>query len=99
MKNFAKIAALSLAPFALIACDSTAENVAEEQGNAVQDAAEGQADALEDQADAVRVADPGMNSAGTEAQADALEDRADAVRDQADATAANMEENAEEMKK
>lgn len=95
MNTMTKIALLTVAPFALAACDSAQENQAEAQGDAIEQNAEVQADAMENQADVIRDADPGMNSNTNEAAADNLEDRADATRDRADATADKMEDNAE----
>ncbi len=95
MKIITRIALLAVAPLALAACDSTAENTAETAGDQMQGEAEVQADAMEDRADTVRQADPGMNSDGTEMKADAMEDNADAVREQAEEKSQMMEENAE----
>jgi len=68
MKKLIALASATVLGLGLAACDSGAENAAEQNAEVIED----QADALED------------SGAITDAQADAMEDQADAIEDSAE---------------
>lgn len=88
----ASVAGLGLA---LAACDSPAENAAEDQADTVRDAAEATADAIENKADAMDTTANGVDSASE----NAMENKADAVRASGEAKADAMEEQADKADK
>ena len=67
MKKIIAMASAAVLGLGLAACDSGAENAAEEQADVVEESMEAEANVLEDQ--------------GMEGQADAMEDQADATGD------------------
>lgn len=87
MKIFTKSIALASVlamGMGLAACDSTQENAAESQADAVRESSEAAADAIE-------------STNATGAAEDAAESRADAVRDAGDAKADKLEDQADKM--
>ena len=81
------LALAAAAAFSLTACESPADNAAEQQADAIEANAEQQADAIENQADAAE-------TAGNEAKADALEEKADAVEEAGNEKAVAVEQSA-----
>ena len=81
------LALAAAAAFSLTACESPADNAAEQQADAIEANAEQQADAIENQADAAE-------TAGNEAKADALEEKADAVEEAGNEKADAVEQSA-----
>ena len=67
MRKLIAIASAAVLGFGVVACDSGAENAAEEEADVVEESMEAEAEVLED--------------AGAEDAADALEDEADATGD------------------
>jgi hypothetical protein len=84
MKKILTIAAAAALGLGVAACDSSAENAAEEQAAATEAAVDTQADAVE------------QNAEGTATEA-AAENQADAMRESADATADAQEDAADKM--
>ena len=81
------LALAAAAAISLTACESPADNAAEQQADAIEANAEQQADAIENQADAAE-------TAGNEAKADALEEKADAVEEAGNEKADAVEQSA-----
>lgn len=77
MKKFAIIAAPAILGLSLAACDSPAEEAAEDQMEAEAEVIDEQAELLEEKADAMEEAGNEAGAEATEAQAEALEDQAD----------------------
>lgn len=82
MKKFIAIASAAVLGLGLAACDSAAENTAEDQAAATEEAVDTQADAMEAAAQ------------GT-ATEEAVEDQADAMRESADKAADAAEDRAD----
>lgn len=80
---FASVASLGLA---LAACDSPAENAAEDEADAVRDATAAQADAMEHEAEMLE----GTAEEQMEAEAEALEDAGEAQAEQIEESAEGM---------
>ena len=78
---FASVAAMGLS---LAACDSGAENAAEDQADVVRENADATSDAMEDKADKMGGAAEDNMEAKAEAVDDAGEAKADAMEDKAD---------------
>ena len=81
------LALAAAAAFSLTACESPADEAAEERADAIEATTEQRADAIENQADAAE-------AAGNEARADALEEKADAVEQAGNEKADNIEQAA-----
>lgn len=82
MKKFA-IAILPVA-FAMAACNSPAEEAAEEQADVVEVTEEAAGEVLDEQAEAADAEADAMEAAGDEAGAAAMEEKAEAMEDKAD---------------